>query len=74
MKTPQQQSSEYYLTVIIPIINVLLSCWKVHIHIRNEKNLNVSIHHYDALLGWVYTRCNLDISYTSHCTKNEVFH
>ena len=38
MKTPEQQSSEHWSTVVILILNVLLLFWKERIHIRNEKN------------------------------------
>ena len=47
IETPEQQSSEHWSTVIILILNVLLSVWKVRIHIRNEKKMKL-LNHYDA--------------------------
>ena len=63
MKTPEQQSSEHWSTVIIPIINVLLLLWKVRIYIRNKRRKT-----FESLwctLDWVYTWYYLDISHNS---------
>ena len=37
IKAPEKQSSEYWSIVVILILNVLFSVWKVRIHTRNEK-------------------------------------
>ena len=61
MKTPEQQWSDHWSTFIIPTTNVLLSVWRVRIHIRNDKNWTFEL--LRCTLDWVYTRYNLDISH-----------
>ena len=76
LQNKSQVSIDHWSTVIILILNVLLSVWKLRIHIRNKKK-NETFESLWRTLDCEYTKCYLDINYSSiinlrcsaHCTK-----